>query len=161
MRGPLCVVSLGEDSARESHLLAAKRKPTDTCQQKKIHLQLSPEQVNEVCEPVSWATKILDLINGVPNSVLQFESNQLAANPRWGPRGVASAYKQRLMFGISMDMVATPVLKQGQYLQGFHIRAPCHLRVYWQELLDLHMEMGLNIEEALMYSSRDWILTSR
>lgn len=27
-----------------------------------------------------------------------------------------------------------------------------HLRVYWQELLDLHMETGLSIEEALMYS---------
>ncbi|XP_004704908.1 pyruvate dehydrogenase [acetyl-transferring]-phosphatase 2, mitochondrial [Echinops telfairi] len=29
-----------------------------------------------------------------------------------------------------------------------------HLRVYWQELLDLHMEAGLGMEEALTYSFR-------
>ncbi|PNJ61132.1 PDP2 isoform 3, partial [Pongo abelii] len=67
-----------------------------------FHLQLSPEQINEVLRAGESTHKILDLESRVPNSVLRFESNQLAANsPVEDRRGVASCLQTNgLMFGI-------------------------------------------------------------
>lgn len=67
-----------------------------------FHLQLSPEQVNDMLRAGESSHKILDFNNGVPNSVLRFESNQLAANsPVEDRQGVASCMQTNgLMFGI-------------------------------------------------------------
>ncbi|XP_003735365.1 pyruvate dehydrogenase [acetyl-transferring]-phosphatase 2, mitochondrial [Callithrix jacchus] len=162
-----------------------------------FHLQLSPEQVNEVLRAGESAHKILDLESRVPNSVLQFESNQLAANsPVEDRRGVASclqtnglmfgifdghgghacaqAVSERLFYYVAVSLMSHQTLEHMEgavestkpLLPILHwLKHPGdsiykdvtsvhldHLRVYWQELLDLHMEMGLSIEEALRYS---------
>ncbi|XP_045047850.1 pyruvate dehydrogenase [acetyl-transferring]-phosphatase 2, mitochondrial isoform X2 [Desmodus rotundus] len=162
-----------------------------------FHLQLSPEQVNEVLRAGESAHKILDLVSGVPNSVLRFESNQLAANsPVEDRRGVASclqtnglmfgifdghgghacaqAVSERLFYYMAVSLMSQQTLEQMEgAMESMKPMLPIlqwlkhpgdsiykdvtsvhldHLRVYWQELLDLHMEMGLNIKEALMYS---------
>uniref|UniRef100_A0A8D2E0Y9 [Pyruvate dehydrogenase [acetyl-transferring]]-phosphatase 2, mitochondrial n=1 Tax=Sciurus vulgaris TaxID=55149 RepID=A0A8D2E0Y9_SCIVU len=162
-----------------------------------FHLQLSPEQVNEVLRAGESAHKMLDLNSAVPNSVLRFESNQLAANsPVEDRRGVASclqtsglmfgifdghgghacaqAVSERLFYYVAVSLMSHQTLEQMEgAMENMKPLLPIlqwlkhpgdsiykdvtsvhldHLRVYWQELLDLHMEMGLNIEEALMYS---------
>ncbi|XP_037371731.1 pyruvate dehydrogenase [acetyl-transferring]-phosphatase 2, mitochondrial [Talpa occidentalis] len=162
-----------------------------------FHLQLSPEQVNEVLRAGESSHKILDQVSHVPNSVLRFESNQLAANSPVEDRlGVASclqtnglmfgvfdghgghacaqAVSERLFYYMAVSLMSQQTLEQMegamenmkpllpilQWLKhpGYSIYKDVtsvhldHLRVYWQELLDLHMEMGLNIEEALKYS---------
>lgn len=159
-------------------------------------MQLSPEQVNEMLRAGESAHKILDL-SGVPNSVLRFESNQLAANsPVEDRRGVASclqtnglmfgifdghgghacaqAVSERLFYYVAVSLMSQQTLEQmEEAMENMKPMLPIlrwlkhpgnsiykdvtsvhldHLRVYWQELLDLHMEMGLNIKEALMYS---------
>ncbi|KAG8521767.1 [Pyruvate dehydrogenase [acetyl-transferring]]-phosphatase 2, mitochondrial [Galemys pyrenaicus] len=162
-----------------------------------FHLQLSPEQVNEVLRAGESSHKILDLDSKISNSVLRFESNQLAANsPVEDRQGVASclqtnglmfgifdghgghacaqAVSERLFYYMAVSLMSQQTLEQMegavesmkpllpilQWLKhpgdsvykdvtSVHLD---HLRVYWQELLDLHMEMGLNIEEALKYS---------
>lgn len=161
-----------------------------------FHLQLSPEQVNEVLRAGESAHKILNL-SRVPNSVLRFESNQLAANsPVEDRRGVASclqtnglmfgifdghgghacaqAVSERLFYYVAVSLMSQQTLeKMEKAMENMKPMLPIlqwlkhpgdsiykdvtsvhldHLRVYWQELLDLHMEMGLNIKEALMYS---------
>ncbi|XP_008255619.1 pyruvate dehydrogenase [acetyl-transferring]-phosphatase 2, mitochondrial [Oryctolagus cuniculus] len=162
-----------------------------------FHLQLGPEQVNEVLRASELTHKILNLNSGAPNSVLRFESNQLAANsPVEDRRGVASclqtdglmfgvfdghggpacaqAVSERLFYYVAVSLMSyqtleqmegamenmKPVLPILQWLKhpgdsiyknvtSVHLD---HLRVYWQELLDLHMEMGPSIEEALIHS---------
>lgn len=141
------------------------------------------------------AHKILDLDSRIPSSVLQFESNQLAANsPVEDRRGVASclqtsglmfgifdghgghacaqAVSERLFYYVAVSLMSHQTLEQmEEAMENMKPLLPIlqwlkhpgdsiykdvtsvhldHLRVYWQELLDLHMEMGL--EEALMYS---------
>ncbi|XP_025744834.1 pyruvate dehydrogenase [acetyl-transferring]-phosphatase 2, mitochondrial [Callorhinus ursinus] len=162
-----------------------------------FQLQLSPQQVNEVLRAGESAHKTLDLVSGVPNSVLRFESNQLAANsPVEDRRGIASclqtnglmfgifdghgghacaqAVSERLFYYVAVSLMSQQTLEQMEgamesmkpLLPILHwLKHPGdsiykdvtsvhldHLRVYWQELLDLHMEMGLNIKEALMHS---------
>lgn len=164
-----------------------------------FHLQLSPEQVNEVLRAGEAAHKILNpvSVSGVPNSVLRFESNQLAANsPVEDRRAVASclqtnglmfgvfdghgghacaqAVSERLFYYVAVSLMSQQTLEQmEEAMESMKPMLPIlqwlkhpgdsiykdvtsvhldHLRVYWQELLELHMEMGLNIKEALMYS---------
>ncbi|XP_008844492.1 pyruvate dehydrogenase [acetyl-transferring]-phosphatase 2, mitochondrial [Nannospalax galili] len=156
-----------------------------------FHLQLSPEQVNEVLRAGELSHKVLDFNSGVLHSVLRFESNQLAANsPVEDRQGVASCLQTNgLMFGIFdghgghacaqavserlFYYMAVSLGADGRRMENMKPLLPIlqwlkhpgdsiykdvtsvhldHLRVYCQELLDLHMEMGLSIEEALMYS---------
>ncbi|XP_047566365.1 pyruvate dehydrogenase [acetyl-transferring]-phosphatase 2, mitochondrial [Lutra lutra] len=162
-----------------------------------FQLQLSPQQVNEVLRAGESAHKILDLVSGVPNSVLRFESNQLAANsPVEDRRGIATclqtnglmfgifdghgghacaqAVSERLFYYVAVSLMSQQTLERMEgavesmkpLLPILHwLKRPGdsiykdvtsvhldHLRVYWQELLDLHMEMGLNIKEALTHS---------
>nr|XP_008507299.1 PREDICTED: [Pyruvate dehydrogenase [acetyl-transferring]]-phosphatase 2, mitochondrial [Equus przewalskii]XP_008507308.1 PREDICTED: [Pyruvate dehydrogenase [acetyl-transferring]]-phosphatase 2, mitochondrial [Equus przewalskii]XP_008507317.1 PREDICTED: [Pyruvate dehydrogenase [acetyl-transferring]]-phosphatase 2, mitochondrial [Equus przewalskii] len=190
------LATLKNDAPCGSFALRKAYRHTST-EEDDFHLQLSPEQVNEVLRAGESAHKILDLVNGVPNSVLRFESNQLAANsPVEDRRGVASclqtnglmfgifdghgghacaqAVSERLFYYVAVSLMSQQTLEQMegamesmkpllpilQWLKhpgdsiykdvtSMHLD---HLRVYWQELLDVHMEMGLNIEEALMYS---------
>lgn len=162
-----------------------------------FHLQLSPEQVSDLLRAGESSHKVLDFNNGVPNSVLRFESNQLAANsPVEDRQGVATcvqtngmmfgifdghgghacaqAVSERLFYYMAVSLMSHQTLEQMEEatenmkpllpilrwlkhpgdsiykdVTSVHLD---HLRVYWQELLDLHMEMGLSIEEALMYS---------
>ncbi|XP_006878967.1 PREDICTED: [Pyruvate dehydrogenase [acetyl-transferring]]-phosphatase 2, mitochondrial [Elephantulus edwardii] len=162
-----------------------------------FHLQLSPEQVNEVLRAGESAHKILDINGRVSNSVLRFESNQLAANSPVEDRcGVASclqtgglmfgifdghgghacaqAVSERLFYYVAVSLMSRQTLEQIEgALESMKPLLPIlqwhkqpgdsiykdvtsvhldHLRVYWQELLDVHMEMGLSIKEALTYS---------
>lgn len=160
-------------------------------------MQLSPEQVNEVLRAGESSHKIASFASGVPNSVLRFESNQLAANsPVEDRQGVASCLQTHgLMFGIfdghgghacaqavserlfsymAVSLMSQQTLEQmEEAMENMKPLLPIlqwlkhpgdsiykdvtsvhldHLRVYWQELLDLHMEMGLSTEEALKHS---------
>nr|XP_020769392.1 pyruvate dehydrogenase [acetyl-transferring]-phosphatase 2, mitochondrial-like [Odocoileus virginianus texanus] len=162
-----------------------------------FHLQLSPEQVNEVLRAGESAHKILDLVSRAPDSVLRFESNQLAANSPVEDRGgiaaclqtngllfgifdghgghvCAQAVSERLFYYVAVSLMSQQTLeKMEEAMESMKPLLPIlqwlkhpgdsiykdvtsvhldHLRVYWQELLNLHMEMGLNTEEALMYS---------
>uniref|UniRef100_A0A8C6RLA4 [Pyruvate dehydrogenase [acetyl-transferring]]-phosphatase 2, mitochondrial n=1 Tax=Nannospalax galili TaxID=1026970 RepID=A0A8C6RLA4_NANGA len=162
-----------------------------------FHLQLSPEQVNEVLRAGELSHKVLDFNSGVLNSVLRFESNQPAANsPVEDRQGVASclqtnglmfgifdghgghacaqAVSERLFYYMAVSLMSHQTLEQMEdAMENMKPLLPIlqwlkhpgdsiykdvtsvhldHLRVYCQELLDLHMEMGLSIEEALMYS---------
>ncbi|CAI9164693.1 unnamed protein product [Rangifer tarandus platyrhynchus] len=162
-----------------------------------FHLQLSPEQVNEVLRAGESAHKILDLVSRAPDSVLRFESNQLAANSPVEDRGgiaaclqtngllfgifdghgghaCAQAVSERLFYYMAVSLMSQQTLEQmEEAMESMKPLLPIlqwlkhpgdsiykdvtsvhldHLRVYWQELLNLHMEMGLNTEEALMYS---------
>ncbi|MXQ83411.1 hypothetical protein E5288_WYG014543 [Bos mutus] len=162
-----------------------------------FHLQLSPEQVNEVLRAGESAHKILDLVSRAPDSVLRFESNQLAANSPVEDRGgiaaclqtngllfgifdghgghaCAQAVSERLFYYVAVSLMSQQTLEQmEEAMESMKPLLPIlqwlkhpgdsiykdvtsvhldHLRVYWQELLNLHMEMGLSTEEALMYS---------
>uniref|UniRef100_A0A8C2PED4 Pyruvate dehydrogenase phosphatase catalytic subunit 2 n=1 Tax=Capra hircus TaxID=9925 RepID=A0A8C2PED4_CAPHI len=162
-----------------------------------FHLQLSPEQVNEVLRAGESAHKILDLVSRAPDSVLRFESNQLAANSPVEDRGgiaaclqtngllfgifdghgghaCAQAVSERLFYYVAVSLMSQQTLEQmEEAMESMKPLLPIlqwlkhpgdsiykdvtsvhldHLRVYWQELLNLQMEMGLNTEEALMYS---------
>ena len=160
-------------------------------------MQLSPEQVNEVLRAGESAHKILGLVSRAPDSVLRFESNQLAANSPVEDRGgiaaclqtngllfgifdghgghaCAQAVSERLFYYVAVSLMSQQTLEQmEEAMESMKPLLPIlqwlkhpgdsiykdvtsvhldHLRVYWQELLNLHMEMGLNTEEALMYS---------
>lgn len=162
-----------------------------------FHLQLSPEQVSDLLRAGESSHKVLDFNSGVPNSVLRFESNQLAANsPVEDRQGVAScvqtrgtmfgifdghgghacaqAVSERLFYYMAVSLMSHKTLEQmEEAMENMKPLLPIlqwlkhpgdsiykditsvhldHLRVYWQELLDLHMETGLSTEEALMYS---------
>lgn len=98
-RGP---ATLKNNAPCDDGLALRKAYRHTSTEEEDFHLQLSPEQVNEVLRAGESAHKILDLVSRVPNSVLRFESNQLAANsPVEDRRGVAACLQTNgLMFGV-------------------------------------------------------------
>ncbi|KAM5262845.1 pyruvate dehydrogenase [acetyl-transferring]-phosphatase 2, mitochondrial [Ctenodactylus gundi] len=188
--------TLKSSSAGGSFTLQKAYRHTST-EEEDFHLQLSPEQVNELLRTGESVHRIVDLDSRVPNSVLRFESNQLAANsPVEDRRGVASclqsnglmfgvfdghgghacaqAVSERLFYYVAVSLMSHQTLEQmEEAMENMKPLLPIlqwlkhpgdsiykdvtsvhldHLRVYWQELLDLHVEMGLSIEEALTHS---------
>ncbi|XP_020845095.1 pyruvate dehydrogenase [acetyl-transferring]-phosphatase 2, mitochondrial [Phascolarctos cinereus] len=162
-----------------------------------FHLQLTPAQISEVLRAGESSHKILQYEGKLPNPVLRFETNQLAANSPVEDRGsvvsclqtkgmmfgvfdghgghaCAQAVSERLFYYVAVSLMShktlevledameymkplLPILQWHKHpgdsiykeVTSVHFD---HLRVYWQELLDLHMEMGLSIKEALTYS---------
>ncbi|XP_043838479.1 pyruvate dehydrogenase [acetyl-transferring]-phosphatase 2, mitochondrial [Dromiciops gliroides] len=162
-----------------------------------FHLHLTPAQISEILRAGESSHKVLEYEGKLPNPVLRFESNQLAANsPVEDRRSVASclqtkgmmfgvfdghgghacaqAVSERLFYYVAVSLMSHQTLEMMEdameymkpllpILQWYKHPGDSiykevtsvhfdHLRVYWQELLDLHMEMGLSIKEALAYS---------
>ncbi|XP_068941922.1 pyruvate dehydrogenase [acetyl-transferring]-phosphatase 2, mitochondrial [Petaurus breviceps papuanus] len=162
-----------------------------------FHLQLTPAQISEVFRGGESSHRIIKHEGRPPNSVLRFESNQLAANSPvedrqsiatclqtkgmmfgvfdgHGGHACAQAVSERLFYYVAVSLMSHQTLEMMEdAMESMKPLLPIlqwhkhpgdslykevtsvhfdHLRVYWQELLDLHMEMGLSIKEALTYS---------
>uniref|UniRef100_A0A8C8R9U6 Pyruvate dehyrogenase phosphatase catalytic subunit 2 n=1 Tax=Pelusios castaneus TaxID=367368 RepID=A0A8C8R9U6_9SAUR len=159
-------------------------------------LQLTPSQINDILRASEFSHKIHEFDSKSTNSVLKFESNQLAANtPNEDRRSVATCLQTKgMMFGVfdghagyacaqSVSQrlfyyIAVSLMSQ-QTLEEIEFAMECmkpvlpilqwykhpndmyrevaslyldHLRVYWQGLLNLDIELGFTVEEALIYA---------
>ncbi|XP_006028183.1 pyruvate dehydrogenase [acetyl-transferring]-phosphatase 2, mitochondrial isoform X2 [Alligator sinensis] len=157
--------------------------------------QLTPSQINDVLKAGELSHKISEFDGRNSNSVLRFESNQLASNaPSEDRRSAATCLQTKgMMFGIFdghggyacaqavserlFYYIAVSLMSQ-QALEEMELATECmkpvlpilqwykhpndlmfrevaslyfdHLRVYWQDLLNLDLETGFSVEEALI-----------
>ncbi|XP_067396195.1 pyruvate dehydrogenase [acetyl-transferring]-phosphatase 2, mitochondrial isoform X2 [Emydura macquarii macquarii] len=168
----------------------------NSTEEEDFNLQLTPSQINYILRAGELSHKIHECDGKSTNSVLKFESNQLAANtPNEDRRSAATCLQTKgMMFGVfdghagyacaqSVNQrlfyyIAVSLMSQ-QTLEEIEFAMECmkpvlpilqwykhpndmyqevtslyldHLRVYWQELLNLDMELGFSVEEALIYA---------
>ncbi|OXB84038.1 UNVERIFIED_CONTAM: hypothetical protein H355_015549 [Colinus virginianus] len=164
-------------------------------EEEEFSFQLSPSQINDILRAGELSHKILDSGCKSANSVLKFESNQLASNtPIEDRRSAATCLQTRgMMFGVfdghagpacaqavserllhyiavslmsrqtleEMELAVesmkpvTPILQLHKHPSDVEYREMSSqyfesLRVYWQHLLDLDIEPGFSLEEAMI-----------
>ncbi|XP_040537243.1 pyruvate dehydrogenase [acetyl-transferring]-phosphatase 2, mitochondrial [Gallus gallus] len=164
-------------------------------EEEEFSFQLSPSQINDILRAGELSHKILDSSCKSANSVLKFESNQLASNtPIEDRRSAATCLQTRgMMFGVFdghagsacaqavserlLHYIAVSLMSR-QTLEEMELAVECmkpvipilqlhkhpndvayremtsqyfeSLRVYWQHLLDLDIEPGFSLEEAMI-----------
>ncbi|XP_075796172.1 pyruvate dehydrogenase [acetyl-transferring]-phosphatase 2, mitochondrial [Pelodiscus sinensis] len=159
-------------------------------------LHLAPSQINDILRASEFSHKFHDFDGKNTNSVLKFESNQLAANsPNEDRRSAATCLQtkgmmfgvfdghagyacaqsvsQRLFYYVAVSLMSQqtleeiefamehmkpvlPILQWYKYPNNMYQEVASlyvdHLRVYWQDLLNLDIELGFSVEEALIHA---------
>ncbi|XP_074865136.1 pyruvate dehydrogenase [acetyl-transferring]-phosphatase 2, mitochondrial [Carettochelys insculpta] len=159
-------------------------------------LQLAQSQINDILRAGEFSHKNQEFDGKNTNSVLKFESNQLAANtPNEDRRSAATCLQtkgmmfgvfdghagyacaqsvsQRLFYYVAVSLMSQQTLEEIEFAME-HMKPVLpilqwykhpndmdrdvtslyldHLRVYWQDLLNLDIELGFSVEEALIHA---------
>ncbi|XP_078527157.1 pyruvate dehydrogenase [acetyl-transferring]-phosphatase 2, mitochondrial isoform X2 [Lissotriton helveticus] len=183
--------------APNKNVFLSKKSFRHTSAEEQISLSFAPSHINHILRANEFSHKIPDFDGKNSNSILKFESNQLAANtPNEDRRSAAmclqtkglmfgvfdghagfacaQSISERLFYYIAVSLMSQqvleeiefamehmkpvlPILQWHKHRNDYFYRGVAslyvdHLRVYWQELIDLDNQSGLSVQEALAFA---------